>query len=174
MTSKQTLFTVRLSLCFVPLLLVACSSGTSSTSGPVDSITKFPAPVVALGSDEVLSRIKPMPSQQIPSGECGLFLWAKRQDAPLIFFQRSGGDTLMHLDGNVVELSRASATDQIAMQFYQKQTFSVADLIVKIDVKPEQIRSLQQGLKIPSGSISITTKSGWSAAMPVAGAIGCP
>ena len=173
MTSKRSLGMARLCLCVAPLLLAACSSVSDPVDGPVDSVESPPATVFALGPDEVLSRIKPMPSQQIPSGECGLFLWAKRQDAPLVFFQRSGGNTFMHLDGNVVELRRTSATDQIALQFYQKQTFSIADLIVKIDVVPEQIRSLQQGLKIPSGSISITTKGGWSAAMPVAGAIGC-
>lgn len=173
MISKQSLFMMRCSLCIAPLLLAACSSVSGPGNGPADNAPTPPATVFALGPDEVLSRVKPMPSQQIPNGECGLFLWAKRQEAPLVFFQRSGGSTFMHLDGKVVELKRTSATDQIALQFYQKQTFSVADLIVKTDVKPEQIRSLQQGLKIPSGSISITTKDGWSVAMPVAGAIGC-
>ncbi len=173
MTSNRLSSVTRFSLCFAPLLLAACSFASGPVNDPAASIDRAPVTVTALGADEVLSRIKPMPPQQIPNGECGLFLWAKRQDTPLVFFQRSGGNTFMHLDGQVVELTRTSAVDQIALQFYQAQTFVIEGLTVKIDVKPEQIRSLQQGLKIPSGSISITTKDGWSAAMPVAGAIGC-
>lgn len=160
-------------VCLMPLALSACGlmSGTNTiATSPPETPTSS---VMTLGSDEVLSRIKPLPPQQIPAGECGLFLWAKRQDAPLVFFQRSNGATFMHFDDQVVALLRTSATDQIAMQFFQAQTFSFADLSVKIELNPEQIRSLQQGLKIPSGSMSITTTDGWSAAMPVAGAIGC-
>lgn len=79
----------------------------------------------------------------------------------------------MHFDDQVVALMRTSAADQIAMQFFKSQTFNAADLTVKLELNPEQVRSLQQGLKITSGSMSITTAGGWSAAMPVAGAIGC-
>lgn len=173
MTLTKIRFYKLLLSCLIPLVLAACglASGPENTApNPSEGV---PVTVAALGSDEVLSRIKPMPSQQIPAGECGLFLWAKRQDTPLIFFQRSGGQTFMHFDNNVVGLTRASAIDQIAMQFFRSQTFSFADMTVKIDLNPEQVRSLQQGLKIPSGSMSIATNDGWSVAIPVAGVIGC-
>lgn len=159
--------------CLLPFALMACGLGPVAESDRPNASENLPAISEALGSDEVLSRIRPMPSQQIPAGQCGLFLWAKRQDTPLVFFQRSSGETFMHFDAQVVGLTRTSATNQIAMQFFRSQTFSVADLTIKIDLNPEQVRSLQQGLKIPSGSMTITTDDGWSAAIPVAGAIGC-
>lgn len=162
-----------IALCFASLMLTACSLAPGPSPQIPSNVESVPVPVEALGTDEVLSRIKPLPSQQIPTGECGLFLWAKHQDTPLVFFQRSGGGAFMHLDDAVVGLTRTGAIDQIALQFYEAQIFMVADVTVKVDVNPEQIRSLQQGLKLPSGSISVTTKAGWSAAMPVAGAIGC-
>lgn len=132
------------------------------------------SPIVrSIGDDEVLSRIGTIPAQQVASGECGLFLWAKREDAPLILFQRSNGDTLMRVDGALQGLSRSSMDNQIALQFYRDQQFTVGDMSIKVSVTPEQTRTLQQGLKVPNGSISISTQSGWSAAVPVAGAIGC-
>ncbi len=114
-----------------------------------------------------------MPRQQIPTGECGLFLWVKQENTPLVFFQRSGGQAFMHIDGDVAALVRTGVEDQFALQFHQQQMFSFADMTVKVSVTPEQIRSLQQGLKLPTGSISVSTKDGWSAALPVAGIIGC-
>lgn len=132
------------------------------------------APIVrSIGDDEVLSRIGTIPAQQVSSGECGLFLWAKREDAPLIMFQRSNGETLMRVDGALQGLNRSSMENQIALQFYRDQQFALGDMSFKVSVTPEQTRTLQQGLKVPSGSISISTESGWSAAIPVAGAIGC-
>lgn len=159
--------------CLLAFALMACGIGVGPKDDGPNSYESLPATYEALGSDEVLSRVRPMPSQQIPAGQCGLFLWAKRQDTPLVFFQRSSGETFMHFDAQVVGLTRTSAINQIAMQFFRSQIFSVADLTIKIDLNPEQIRTLQQGLKIPSGSMTITTDDGWSAAIPVAGAIGC-
>lgn len=160
---------------FAALGLSACGILPEPAAEPAaQSEAPANAPVIrSIGDDEVLSRIGTIPAQQVPPGECGLFLWAKREDAPLIMFQRSNGATLMRVDGSLQGLERQSTEDQIALQFYRNQQFALGDMAIKVTVTPEQTRTLQQGLKLPGGSISITTQSGWSAAIPVAGAIGC-
>lgn len=167
------------SLKMLPLVSVFALSacGVISPQEPAPAVpeeTQPEQPVVAsIGSDEVLSRIGTIPAQQVATGECGLFLWAKREDAPLILFQRSNGNTLMRVDGSVQGLARTAMENQLALQFFRNQEFTLADMTIKVAIVPEQTRTLQQGLKVPSGSISISTQSGWSAAIPVAGAIGC-
>lgn len=79
----------------------------------------------------------------------------------------------MDVDGSFSELVRTDAEDAIGLQFYQLQQFTAADMRIQVSVTPEETQSLQRGLKLPSGSISVVTGDGWSVSIPVAGAIGC-
>lgn len=127
-----------------------------------------------LGDDEVLGRITALPAQTLEDGTCGLFLWLRRDDAPLIFFQRSDvSDALMILDGVVQSLPRQTAENPIAFNFFETQTFENTMFSLSVKVKAEAVRSIRQGVKIETGTISITTDDGWSASLPVAGVIGC-
>ena len=155
------------------VMVTAC--GVLPEPQPVEQSVEQPErpPILSLGNDEVLSRLGSLSAQQVNAGECGLFLWAKRDDTPLVLFQRSNGDAFMRVDGVQMALARTSIEDQIALQFHRLQEFSVADMSIRVTVTPEETRTLQQGLKVPSGSIAISTESGWSASIPVAGAIGC-
>ncbi len=161
--------------CFlVPVFFVA-ACGVLPEPQPAQEVAQQPEQLVitSLGNDEVLSRLGALGAQQVNAGECGLFLWAKRDDTPLVLFQRSSGAAFMRIDGTEQPLSRTGFDDQIAMQFHRMQQFTVADMVVRMSITPEETRTLQQGLKIPSGSIAISTEDGWSASIPVAGAIGC-
>ena len=129
--------------------------------------------LTSLGNDEVLSRLGSLAAQQVNAGECGLFLWAKRDDTPLVLFQRSNGEAFMVVDGTQTPLMRTAIEDQIALQFHKMQEFTALDMAIRVSITPEDTRTLQQGLRVPSGSIAISTESGWSASIPVAGAIGC-
>lgn len=159
----------------LPLGAMVAACGILPEPPATEPPAQQPAAQIAapLGTDEVLSRLGTLPAQQISNGECGLFLWAKREDRPLVFFQHSSGNALMRVDGSVLSLTRNRAEDQIALQFHRSQQFDVADLSVTVSITPEETQSLQQGLKLPTGSVLVETASGWSAALPVAGAIGC-
>lgn len=127
-----------------------------------------------LGDDEVLSRLSALPGQTLEDGTCGLFLWLRRDDAPLIFFQRSSNsNATMILDGVSQSLPRILATELIGFNFFENQTFENDAFKLSVKTKAEAVRSIRQGIKIETGSISITTNNGWSAALPVAGVIGC-
>lgn len=164
-----------ITLSFTLLLVTACG------------VTKAPENQVAqpsenteinmdkrLGDDEILSRISALPGQTLDNGTCGLFLWLRRDDAPLIFFQRSSDPrATMILDGVSQSLPRTTATELIGFNFFENQTFKNDAFELSVKTKAEPVRSIRQGIKIETGSISMTTNNGWSAALPVAGVIGC-
>ena len=127
-----------------------------------------------LGDDEILSRLSALPGQTLEKDTCGLFLWLRRDDAPLIFFQKSNAPhASMILDGVTQSLPRQSATGLIGFNFFENQTFENSAFKLSVRAKAEAVRSIRQGIKIETGNISITTQNGWSAALPVAGIIGC-
>ncbi|MFC4348025.1 hypothetical protein ACFO5Q_09235 [Kordiimonas lipolytica] len=162
----------RLALCVLAFSLPACTS-TGSTPPESRVANKPQMAVQPLGSDEVLSRFSVLPAQSLAAGECGLFLWLKRDDAPLVFFQKSDGSAVMMIDGVESPMRRMSQKGRIALEYFESQSFETADLALDVTVTPEAKRSLQQGLKLPSGMVSIETADGWSAVLPVIGLIGC-
>ena len=157
----------------VGLLASACSTNTGVEPalpdvGPPALIEHEP-----LGNDEVLSRFSALPARKLADGTCGLFLWLRRDDAPLLFFQRSDTGTAdMIFDGSERTLERTSAERQIAFNFFEAQTFFGPNYSVSVKVQAEDERSIRQGIKIESGTLSITLQDGWSAALPVGGVIG--
>ncbi len=168
MIARTIVKTALLSASFV---LAACGSTTKQDATlPVSPMTPQAA---ALGPDEVLSRVGSLRAQALDAGECGMFLWLKREDAPLVFFQKSDGAATMVVDGAVTQITRDSVSRTLAYQFYERQYFSHDDLAVEVTVTPEAKRSLHRGLKLPAGSIALKTGEGWSAVLPVAGVIGC-
>lgn len=127
-----------------------------------------------LGNDEILSRLSALPAQELAPGTCGLFLWLRRDDAPLIFFQTSReAAASMILDGASQSLARRAQGQLIAFNFFDRQRFSNGTFDVAVRITPEDKRSIRQGIKIETGTVSITGDDGWSASLPVAGIIGC-
>lgn len=158
----------------VTSIVGAC--GTLTPAEPAQSSASAPEVTVArtLGDDEVLGRITALPAQTLRDGTCGMFLWLRREDAPLIFFQRSDvPDALMNLDGAAQALPRQTAEFPIAFNFFETQIFDNNVFSLTVKVKAEAVRSIRQGVKIETGTILVTTNDGWSASLPVAGVIGC-
>jgi len=127
-----------------------------------------------LGQDEVLSRIGVLSPQKLNTGECGLFLWLRREDTPLVYFQRSNTEVSnMVLDGALMSLKRVTRERMIGASFFERQMFTSDSMDVLLSIKAEQYQNIRQGLKIPQGTLSLREKNGWSASLPVAGMIGC-
>ena len=153
------------------LLVGACAA---KTPAPKVDANLDAATLPRLGQDEILSRLSALPGQQLAAGECGLFLWLKRDDAPLVLFQRSKSDEArMIIDGKVTALKRTSLDGPIGLSFFEKQDFTAGDMTFSLRIQAERDKNLQQGLKVPAGILSMASADGWSAALPVAGAIGC-
>ncbi|NVJ68962.1 MAG: hypothetical protein HWE08_01325 [Alphaproteobacteria bacterium] len=159
----------------IAFLLALGACATSNDTGPKTQmpVQQQEVRVEPLGDDEVLSHFSILPAQVLADGECGQFLWLKREDAPLIFFQRSDGQATMMVDGQVTLLERQSKAGRIAQEYYEQQEFSARGISLTVSVKPEGKRSFQKGLKLPIGSVAVKTVDGWSAVLPVVGLIGC-
>lgn len=160
-------------LIFVSALLLSGCMGQKTVEPDMSQGVQAEAPIAALGQDEILSKVGELPAQELGDNECGLFLWLRREDLPLVFFQHSDGRAYMAVDGAVRMLERTIAEESVALQYFRKQVFSAPGLTVSVSVEPETTPSLQQGLKVPKGTISLEVKEGWAAALPVAGLIGC-
>ncbi len=159
-----------MTLAFI-LCVVACT--------PVSTQEK-PATVVPvaeakpLGQDEVISRLSALPPQELNDGECGLFLWLKREDAPLLYFQRSSTPSaLIVLDGELAVLARQSARGLIGSTFYSEQSSAKEDVTASLKIQVERDGGLRQGMKVPAGTLMLEGADGWSAVLAIAGAIGC-
>lgn len=159
-------------LLLLPLGVAACSATTGGQS-PKAQADQRDAVLLPLGDDEVLSHLSALPPQNMPDGDCGLFLWLKRDDSPLVFFQKSDGQAHMAIDGSVAPLNRTANSGRIALSYYEAQSFTGPGISLDVTVTPESKRSLQQGLKLPTGSLSVEVDGGWSAVLPVVGLIGC-
>lgn len=153
-------------------LLTACM-GQQATEPAVSQRVQVEAPIEPLGQDEILSKVGRLPAQELGDNECGLFLWLRREDVPLVFFQHSDGRAYMAVDGAVHLLDRTVAEEPVGLQYYRKQVFAASGLTVSVAVNPEAAPSLPKGLKVPNGTISLEVDGGWAAALPVAGLIGC-
>jgi hypothetical protein len=127
----------------------------------------------ALGSDGIMARIGELPPQELGAKECGLFLWLKREDTPLVFFQRATGEALMALDQPEQSLEQEGAEAPIAFQYFREQRFTADGVSIALSIEPEELRTLQRGRKIPNGKIALRTEDGWGATLPVAGVIAC-
>lgn len=153
------------------VLMVACSHQDDSIQPRLPTETPAHRP---LGNDAILSRLSILPGQTLTDGECGLFLWLKREDAPLVLFQRSGqAHAMMNIDGRPQKLMQSIASGQTALTFYTHQQFEADDLKATLKVTMQRDQSLRQGLKVPSGTIAVQDGAGWSAVLSVAGAVAC-
>ena len=155
--------------------LTACAGGYNTApqaeqTNPAEAEALSFAP---LGSDDIMARIGELPAQALAEKECGLFLWLKREDTPLVFFQRANGEAVMALDSPDAKLIRSAFDIPIAFQFFKEQQFSYADMKVSVSLEPEELRTLQKGRKVPTGKIAVSTEEGWGASLPVAGVIAC-
>lgn len=156
---------------FCMILLVACAQTQSHTISTVPSGQMTYKP---LGEDELLSRVFILPPQTMPAGECGLFLWLRRDDAPLVLFQEADASSVkMILDGEETILERTTAEGPILSLFFESQQFQGNGFDVSLSIKAERDNSIRQGLRVPSGALSINAHDGWSGTLPVAGVIGC-
>ncbi len=156
------------------LMLCALLSACNQQVRPEPEKTVSAVQQRPLGDDEVLSRISVLPPQRLEAGECGMFLWLKREDAPLVLFQKARSQTaVMSLEGGLLTLERSSAEGPVMSVFFERQRFSEGGFTASLTIRAERDAGIRNGLKVSSGSLSLSAGDGWSAALPIVGVIGC-
>ena len=109
----------------------------------------------------------------IPSGECGMVLWALDDERPNAVFRYLVGKKADIVRGGArAELTRSSAEGAAGYGVSERQTFvDGAGLSLTVDARFGL--SFEGGSYLEKGVIIVETAEGWRTVVPVAGLAGC-
>jgi len=79
----------------------------------------------------------------------------------------------MLIDNQSVDLGREQATDMVIPGFYARQNFKTETMELSVRLKPEEGRNLYEGIKIPSGILSLRNDDQSENIIAVSGLLGC-
>lgn len=158
MRHKKTVFT--LSLMMMPFLLSSCAQMGSDQS--------------QTNTNQEIDSLRTLPAQTMDKGECVTFLWAEQTNRPLIYTHNMNStNATILIDNKSVSAPRSTADENIVAGFYKKQTFKVDNKNVEVRINPDPVRNIYEGIKIPTGVITIEDADGSRSIIPVSGMLGC-
>ena len=113
----------------------------------------------------------------IPSGRCGMVLWARAGKAAVPIFQTlDSGKGVMEIDGEQATLTRVRVNGVARAGMPQMQVFQTRlsdGRSVEIEANTVWGEAFPGGSYVERGTISLTGSDGWSRVTPVAGIAGC-
>lgn len=150
-----------------------CLALLTVVSGCAGMLGEQKAAEKAAAADTVKPPRKGLPAQELLPGECGLFLWTRRENPEFIFFSKAGSETAVFwLDDAVQNLSRTSAGGDIFGQQLTEQTFVLQDgRKMEMSMVPGDM--LVGGQRVPEVSIRVLDAEGWATMIPAAGVTVC-
>lgn len=148
------------------LLLGACATPEAAPKPP-------PTSANALAVAGMEDAREGLPAQELKIGECGLFLWTRREDPQFVFFSRSGEETAEYwFQGAQVSLNRTALGGDIFGQQLTEQDFADASgKSYQLRMTPGDM--LVSGQRVPEASMTITDSEGWKTLIPLAGVTAC-
>ncbi len=154
----------------VPVVILLSACGVDVGVGPHPSLRQ-PASIQPNGTGAVLTTLPP---REMEKGECAVFLWSEESSRPLVYVQNIASEqSTMLINQKSVDLARDGASDMIIPGFYAQQSFKsdTTELIVRL--KPEVGRNLYEGIKIPSGVLTVKNQDQSQNILAVSGLLGC-
>lgn len=149
----------------ISLMMISVASCSASNNAAVLSQADN-------GSNQ--EKLRSLPAQELSKGECAVFLWGTESTRPLVFTQTiKTGNAKALIDNAAVSLIRIEASNIIIPGFYENQTFSFDLGSVNIKLRPDGDRNLYEGIKIPSGIMSIKRNDKSENIISVSGLLGC-
>ncbi|MCC3861752.1 hypothetical protein [Pseudemcibacter aquimaris] len=145
-------------------------------------IGALPIVLTACGGDGVFQTTQPtapenvstLPAQSMEKGECITFLWAEQVNRPLIFTHNIKDDSATILiNQQSVTGTRTSVEGSVIPGFFTSQSYKANDAVIDIKLKPDAAQNIYEGIKIPSGLITIKSQDGSQNIIPVSGMLGC-
>lgn len=124
-----------------------------------------------VGSSEMMSSL---PAQELEKGACVIFLWGMESSRPLIFTQNVSTDSAFALiDNKRILITRDQASELVIPGFYARQRFLSGGMSIDVRLKPGEGRNLYEGIKIPTGILSIKKADGSETIVSASGLLGC-
>ena len=147
-------------------LLAACGAGPSrDTSAGVDPVNGAPSadPAVRVGA---------ITARDLPSGQCGLFLWRRTDDPQLVFFFNSTtGRAAVAVDGQERALTRVEVTD--GTDGAGEQVFATQGGQFAVRVAIHEREEIPDGVRIARAVVRVSDDRGWSAVIGAGGLAAC-
>lgn len=150
----------------VSLMLIGCQSNDVD---PLEERARLLAMKPAI--DSVPS--SGLGPQELPAGECGLFLWSQTDVSKFIFFSPALSGTAVFAQGEVpITLTQATAGGDIFGQFNTRMSYLTEDgRELSLSMTPGDL--LDGGQRIERGLITIRDREGWDTKLPVLGVRAC-
>lgn len=160
-------FKTSISVLITAMALGACASTDTSSEAPAGNSAS------AAASAGVARAREGLPPQTMEPGECGLFLWTRREQPQFVFFALSGQDTAQYwLEGETIALSRTALGGDIFGQQLTEQDFAdSAGRAYQLRMTPGDV--LVGGQRIPEATLTMIDPEGWKTLVPLAGVSAC-
>ncbi len=120
-------------------------------------------------------RFDPIERQPLPLGACGMFLWARSGEQPVLVLAAfaNPAEARVRLRGRDRVLRRTGASGASQFGHFETQTFSDDRLTLEVAVSFDESRRLSDGAALERGVIRVEDSEGWQTIVPVGGLIGC-
>jgi hypothetical protein len=120
-------------------------------------------------------RFDPIESQPLPPGACGMFLWARSGEQPILLVAAfaNPAEARVRLSGRNRTLRRSSADGASRYGHFETQAFEDDRLTLEVEVAFDEDRPMTDGVALESGVVRVRDREGWETVIPVGGLIGC-
>jgi hypothetical protein len=154
------------------LVLASCASRPGSDNDAVAGAAPKPVFERSEAPDPA-----PLAGIGIPSGSCGLVLWARSGSRVAPIFRSIGAtDAVMKIEGAEVPLSLVQQSGELRLGLRAQQTYRSAEgaaAVVTVQNRLTWGQPFPGGIYVERGAITVEGEDGWSRVLPVAGIAGC-
>jgi hypothetical protein len=120
-------------------------------------------------------RFDALESQPLGQGECGMFLWGRNGEQPILLLAAfaSPAEARVRVNGRDRRLRRMNADGASRYGLFENQSFSDDRMTLEVDVVFDENRELTDGVALERGVIRARDAEGWEVVISVGGLIGC-
>lgn len=150
--------------------LVALGLACVGLAGP--SAQAQDSGMMAIEAGEVT--LEALPSQPLPAGRCGMFLWSRGDQPMFVLVAYSNpGEAMVRADGRNRFMRRTAIGGEPQFGHFERQTFADGRLTIGVEVEFDPERPLTDGAIVRQGVLRLRDRRGWDTIVPVGGMVAC-
>jgi hypothetical protein len=122
-----------------------------------------------------LEAVDPLERGALRPGRCGLFLWARDPQAPLVMIALADPvEARVKTAGRLRFLQRTAFGKEMVYGHFERQTFTDGRFTFDVDIRFDTERELRSGAVVKEGVIRARdSRSQWVSMTPVGGLVAC-
>ena len=115
-----------------------------------------------------------LPPQELASGQCVLFLWARTSPARrFLMATQNPASARVSLNGRTMDLPLTEWDGESAYGLHEVQVFSGEGITLTVRFTAEARKGLVGGMVAPEASVEYRDAAGWETVIPAAGMLAC-